>query len=70
MMQALLLSSVFLAVILIGCVLMLFEMKRQAKRMDEMYKKNFDELKNELVEIKSLFKKEVSDIFKNIKRIL
>jgi esterase/lipase len=49
---------------------MVFEIKSYVKRMDEMYKKNFEEVKDELAEIKSLFKKEVSDVFKNIKRII
>ena len=70
MTAALLLSSSFFAVILIFCVVMIFEMKGHVKRMDEMYNKNFDEVKDELAEIKSLFKKEVSDVFKNIKRII
>jgi hypothetical protein len=49
---------------------MLYEMRGYMKRRDEHYKRDFEELKDELAEIKSLFQKEVSDVFKNIKRIL
>ena len=70
MIEALLLSSIFFAVILIGCLVMLYEMRGYMKRRDEHYKRDFEELKDELTEIKSLFQKEVSDVFKNIKRIL
>jgi len=69
-MTLLILSSVFFTILLIGGIVMIFEMKGQVQRMNFMYKKNFEEVKDELAEIKSLFKKEVSDVFKNIKRII
>ena len=69
-MTLLILSSVFFTILLIGGIVMIFEMKGQVQRMNLMYKKNFEEVKDELAEIKSLFKKEVSDVFKNIKKII
>lgn len=70
MIQVLLLSSIFFTITLIGFVVILANIKTFVKKRDDVYRNDFFELKNELAEIKSMFRNEVSDVFKQIKKII
>jgi len=70
MIQVLLLSSIFFTITLIGFVVILANIKTFVKKRDDVYRNDFSELKNELAEIKSMFRNEVSDVFKQIKKII
>jgi len=70
MIQVLLLSSIFFTITLIGFVVILANIKTFVKKRDDVYRNDFFELKNELAEIKSMFRNEISDVFKQIKKII
>lgn len=70
MIEVLLLSSIFFTITLIGFVVILINIKTFVKKRDDVYRNDFFELKNELTEIKSMFRNEVSDVFKQIKKII
>lgn len=68
MIDILLLSSVFLIALLIGCIVLISTIYEYCKRRDVHYSEKFNKLERELGVIKKLIKEEVSDILKNIKK--
>lgn len=70
MTAALILASFFLMLILIIAITLALSLKTWVYKKDEVNEKRFQVLKERIDETQSLFKKEVSDILANFKKLL
>lgn len=69
MINILLLSSVFLIVLLIGCIILVAKVYDYCQKRDIDYSRNFNKIEHELGVIKKLINDDVSVIVKNIKKL-
>lgn len=70
MLWVILLSSSFLVVILIGVLVLAFNVRNYVHHREEENKKRFDELKERIDETQDLFRKEVTQILNTFKAII
>ena len=69
MIAILVLSSLFLTTILIFAIILIANLKNTMSIRDKWYQGQIKQMKEELSEIKSLFKNEISDVFNHFKKI-
>lgn len=70
MIEILLLSGTFMIIILLFVMWLAFNMKKWAQEKEIESQKRFDELTERINETQALFRKEVTEILKNITKIL
>lgn len=70
MIEILLLSGTFMIIILLFVMWLALNMKKWAEEKEIESQKRFDELTERINETQALFKKEVTEILKNITKIL
>lgn len=70
MIEVLLLSASFMIIILLGIIILVVNFKRWVEKRDEFIVNRINQLNKSIDETKSIYKNEITDILKQLKKLL
>ena len=70
MIEVLLLSASFMIIILLGIIILVVNFKRWVERRDEFIVNRINQLNKSIDESKAIYKNEITDILKQLKKLL
>jgi len=68
--EVLLLSASFMIIILLGIIILVVNFKRWVEKRDEFIVNRINQLNKSIDETKSIYKNEITDILKQLKKLL